>query len=147
MILAHAVEPIGGMYENQLRQVKTMENPEVKRFLEARAKDARVHQARQNISCDSCMAQVIADFDFEPDKADAVLINTYQQAFMWSDGSERYLLSVMGEWVAAFITGCDILIDVSRKYRHKLGDVSAVVYEFANRIGEYDDVLEWRVIQ
>lgn len=142
MILAHAAEPIGGMYENQLRQVKTMENPEVKRFLEA-----RVHQARHNISCDSCMAQVIADFDFEPGKADAVLINTYQQAFMWSDGSERYLLSVMGEWVAAFITGCDILIDVSRKYRHKLGDVSAVVYEFANRIGEYDDVLEWRVIQ
>ena len=41
-----------------------MENPEIKRFIEARAEDAKLVQSRANMACDSCMAVIIADFDF-----------------------------------------------------------------------------------
>lgn len=122
-----------------------MENPEVKRFIDARAKDAKLAQSRENMSCDSCMATIIAEFDFS--SADTVLFDPVAQAFIWYDGGERYLFNVKGEWIAAYIGGVDLLLDISRKYQYKLGSMESLVHGFAEYVGGGYDTLEWRVIQ
>ena len=121
-----------------------MENSEVKRIINARAEDAKLAQSRANMSCDSCMSIIIAEFDFS--SADTVLFEPVAQAIIWSDGSERYLLNVKGEWIAAYIGGVDLLIDISRKYQYKLGSTESLVHDFAEYIGGGYDTLEWNII-
>ena len=121
-----------------------MENPEVK-HIEARVEDAKLTQSRANMACDSCMATIIAEFDFS--SAHTELFDPIAQAFIWSDGSERYLFNVKGEWIAAYIEGVDLLLDISRKYQYKLGPVRALVYGFAEYVGGSYDSLTWRVIR
>lgn len=122
-----------------------MENPEVKRIIETRLEDVKLAQSRANMSCDSCMATIIAEFDFS--SAHAELFDPIAQAFIWSDGSERYLFNVKGEWVAAYIEGVDLLLDISRKYQYKLGPVTALVYSFAEYVGSGYDSLTWKIIR
>ena len=122
-----------------------MENPEVKRIIETRVEDAKLAQSRANMSCDSCMAIIIAEFDFS--SADTVLLDPVAQAFIWCDGGERYLLNVKGEWIAAYIIGVDLLIDISRKYLYKLGSTESLVHDFAEYMGGGYDTLEWNIIR
>ena len=122
-----------------------MENPEVKRIINARAEDAKLTQSRANMSCDSCMATIIAEFDFS--SAHTELFDPVAQAIIWSDGSERYLLNVKGEWIAAYIGGVDMLIDISRKYQYKIGPTASLVRGFAEYMGGGYDTLEWNIIR
>lgn len=122
-----------------------MENPEVKRIIEARVEDAKLTQSRANMSCDSCMAVIIADFDFS--SAHTELYDPKAQAFIWSDGSGRHLLNVKGEWIAAYIEGVDLLVDISRKYQYKVGPARLLVRRFAEYMGGCYDALEWRVVR
>ena len=122
-----------------------MENPEVKRIIEARVEDAKLTQSRANMACDSCMATIIAEFDFS--SADVTLFDPVAQAFIWYDGGERYLFNVRGEWIAAYIGGVDLVLDISRKYQYKLGSTASLVRGFVEYMGGFDDALEWKVIQ
>lgn len=122
-----------------------MENPEVKCILNARVEDTKLIQSRANMSCDSCMAIIIAEFDFS--NTDTILFDPYAQAIIWSDGSERYLLNAKGEWIAAYIDGVDLLIDISRKYLYKLGSTESLVHDFAEYMGGGYDTLEWNIIR
>lgn len=122
-----------------------MENLEVKRIIETRVEDVKLAQSRANMACDSCMATIIAEFDFS--SAHTELFDPIAQAFIWSDDSERYLFNVRGEWIAAYIGGVDLLIDISRKYHYKLGSTESLVHDFADYVGGGYDTLEWRVIQ
>ena len=122
-----------------------MENPEVKRIIETRVEDAKLAQSRANMSCDSCMAVIIADFNFS--NARTMLLDPDAQAFIWFDASERYLLNVKGEWIAAYIVGVDLLIDISRKYQYKLGSTESLVHDFAEYMGGGYDTLEWNIIR
>ena len=122
-----------------------MENLEVKRIIETRVEDVKLAQSRANISCDSCMATIISEFDFS--SAHTELFDPIAQAFIWSDGSERYLFNVKGEWIAAYIEGVDLLLDISRKYQYKLGPIRALVHNFAEYMGGGYDALEWNIIR
>lgn len=122
-----------------------MESPEVKRIINARVEDAKLTQSRANMSCDSCMATIIAEFDFS--NARVELFNPIAQAFIWTDGSGRDLFNVKGEWVAAYIEGVDLLLDISRKYQYKLGSTESLVHDFAEYIGGGYDTLEWNIIR
>lgn len=119
-----------------------MENSEVKRFIEERTDDARLEQLRDNLSCDNCMAIILADFDFSG--AQVEVFDPVTQALIWTD-CERHLLNVRGEWIAAYIAGEDFLIDLSRKYQYKL-DSPALVRRFAEHMGAVEDILEWRIV-
>ena len=122
-----------------------MENPEVKRIIETRVEDAKLAQSRANMSCDSCIAVIIADFDFS--YAHTTLLDPCAQAFIWSDGSGRNLLNVRGEWIAAYIEDVELLIDISRKYQYKIGPTASLVREFAVYMGGFNDALEWKLIR
>ena len=122
-----------------------MENLEVKRIIETRVEDAKLTQSRANMACDSCMATIIAEFDFS--SAHTELFDPIAQAFIWCDGSERYLLNVKGEWIAAYIGGVDLLIDISRKYQYKIGSTESLVHDFAEYMGGGYDTLEWDIIR
>lgn len=122
-----------------------MKNPTVKRVTSVQTEDAKLTQSRANMACDSCMAAIIAEFDFS--SAHTELFDPIAQAFIWSDGGERYLFNVKGEWVAAYIEGVDLLLDISRKYLYKLGPITALVYGFADYMGSGYDSLTWKVIR
>ena len=122
-----------------------MKNMEVKRVTNARTEYAKLTQSRANMACDSCMATIIAEFDFS--SAHTELFDPIAQAIIWYDGGERYLFNVKGEWVAAYIEGVDLLLDISRKYLYKLGPITTLVYGFAEYMGGGYDSLTWKVIR
>ena len=107
--------------------------------------DAKLTQSRANMACDSWMSTIIAEFDFSI--AHTELFNPIAQAFIWADGGERYLFNVKGEWVAAYIEGVDLLLDMSRKYLYKLGPITALVHDFAEYVGSGYVSITWKVIR